>query len=117
MTDEIGNGADATGETKSPEQIRADIEQTREELGDTVEALAEKTDVKEQAKSRISAAKDAAQTKREEFVGKAREAAPESASAGADQLTATVRKQPLPFAVGVAFVVGLAVGRLLGRRR
>ena len=52
--DETQDGAEATaGETKSPEQIQADIEQTREELGDTVEALAEKTDVKAQAKSRI----------------------------------------------------------------
>lgn len=66
MTADVpGNGADA-GETKSPEQIRADIEQTREQLGDTVEALAEKTDVKAQAKNRIAAVKDAAQTKRDE---------------------------------------------------
>jgi ElaB/YqjD/DUF883 family membrane-anchored ribosome-binding protein len=114
--DETGNGAD-TGETKSPEQIRADIEQTREELGDTVEALAEKTDVKSQAKSRIAAVKESAQTKRDEYTAKARQAAPESASAGADQLAATVQEKPLPFAVGVAFVIGLAIGRLLGHRR
>jgi len=115
MTDhETGNEAEA-GETKSPEQIRADIEQTREQLGDTVEALAEKTDVKAQAKGRIAAAKDTAQTKRDEYTAKARRAAPESASAGADQLTATVKEQPLPFAVGAAFVIGLAIGWLLGR--
>jgi ElaB/YqjD/DUF883 family membrane-anchored ribosome-binding protein len=65
--------------------------------------------------SRIAAAKDAAQTKREEYTAKAREAAPESASAGADQLTATVKEQPLPFAVAAAFVVGLVLGWLLGR--
>jgi ElaB/YqjD/DUF883 family membrane-anchored ribosome-binding protein len=113
--EETGNNADTTSETKSPEEIRADIEQTREELGDTVEALAEKTDVKAQAKSRIAAAKDAAQTKREEYVGRAKQAAPESASAGADQLTATVKEKPLPFAVGAAFVIGLAIGWLLRR--
>ena len=62
--DETQDDAEATaGEAKSPEQIRADIEQTREELGDTVEALAEKTDVKAQAKSRISAVKNTAQDK------------------------------------------------------
>ena len=75
--DETGNGADAPSETKSPEQIRADIEQTRDELGDTVEALAEKTDVKAQAKNRISAVKDAAQTKRDEYAAKAKQAAPD----------------------------------------
>jgi len=31
--------------TRSPEEIRADIDATREEVGDTVEALAGKTDV------------------------------------------------------------------------
>jgi ElaB/YqjD/DUF883 family membrane-anchored ribosome-binding protein len=116
MTDETANGTDA-GEPKSPEQIRAEIEQTREQLGDTVEALAEKTDVKSQAKSRIAAAKDAAQTKRDEYVEKAKQATPESAGAGAGQLSTTVRAKPLPFAVGGALVVGLLIGRLLGRRR
>jgi ElaB/YqjD/DUF883 family membrane-anchored ribosome-binding protein len=113
--DKTANGTDADREPKSPEEIRAQIEQTRQQLGDTVEALAEKTDVKAQAKSRISAAKDSAQTKRDEYVGKAKRAAPESASAGADQLAATVQEKPLPFAVGAAFVLGLAIGWLLRR--
>ena len=39
----------------------------------------------------------------------------ESASAGADQLAATVQEKPLPFAVGAAFVLGLAIGWLLRR--
>jgi Protein of unknown function (DUF3618) len=108
---EIANGTDSGHEPKSPEEIRAEIEQTREELGDTVEALAEKTDVKAQAKSRISAAKDTAQTKRDEYTAKARRAAPESASAGADQLAATIKGKPTPF----AFVLGLTLGWLFGR--
>ena len=45
-------GPDEAQETRSPEEIRADIEQTREEVGDTVEALAAKTDVKAQARER-----------------------------------------------------------------
>jgi hypothetical protein len=36
-----------------PEQIRAEIEATRQELGDTVEALAAKADVKAHARERI----------------------------------------------------------------
>ena len=115
--DETQDGAEATaGQTKSPEQIQADIEQTREQLGDTVEALAEKTDVKAQAKSRISAVKNTAQDKGDEYVAKAKQATPESAAAGAQQLTSTVQAKPLPFAVGVAFVIGLGIGWLLGRR-
>jgi uncharacterized protein (TIGR03382 family) len=42
---------------RSPEEIRAEIEATREELGDTVAAVAEKTDVKKQAKARVEDAK------------------------------------------------------------
>lgn len=80
--DETGRDADAAGEAKSPGQIRVEIEQTREELGDTVEALAEKTDVKAQANSRIAAVKDTTQTKRDLYAAKAKQAAPESASAG-----------------------------------
>ena len=35
---------------QTPEQIRAEIERTRRELGDTVDALSHKTNVKEQAR-------------------------------------------------------------------
>jgi acyl transferase domain-containing protein len=78
--------------------------------------LAEKTDVKAQAKSRISAVKNTAQDKRDEYVAKAKQATPESATAGAQHLTSTVQDKPLPFAVAVAFVIGLGIGWLLGRR-
>lgn len=50
------------GEPRDPGEIRDDIEQTREELGDTVAAVAEKTDVKRQARA-----------KAEELKGQARE--------------------------------------------
>ncbi len=38
---------------RTPDQIRADIEETRRELGDTVEELAAKTDVKAHAQAKI----------------------------------------------------------------
>jgi DNA anti-recombination protein RmuC len=104
-----GNGEAVTqstaGETKTPEEIRAEIEQTREQLGDTVEALAEKTDVKTQARNRIQAVKEAAA-----------EAMPESVDAGVEQISSTVRERPLPFATGGAFAAGVIVGWRLGRR-
>ena len=37
-----------------PEQLKQDIERTREQLGDTVEALVAKTDVKAQAKGKVN---------------------------------------------------------------
>ena len=50
-----------SAEEKSPDQIRAEIDATRGELGDTVEALAEKTDVKAQAKAKVEDVKEQAQ--------------------------------------------------------
>ncbi len=118
MTDVNENLEGQAGEDaeRSPEQIRAEIEETREQLGDTIEALAEKTDVKAQAKNRLSGFSQAAQAKRDEFLSKAKEATPESASAGAQQVSLTVQQQPLPFAAGAAFAGGLLIGWLLGRR-
>ncbi len=124
-TDDLTPAQEA-GETRSPEEIRADIEQTREQLGETVEALAEKTDVKAQARSRIESAKEtiagnlgtARETvtgKADEFATRAREATPDSAGAGVQQVTATVQRKPMPFALGGAFMAGLFVGWLLGR--
>ncbi len=107
---------DNASQQKSPEEIRRDIEQTREELGDTVEALAEKTDVKAQAKERVAAIKDSAQQKKDELVSKAREATPESASAGVAQVATTVQRQPVPFTAAGAFAAGVLVGWTLGRR-
>jgi hypothetical protein len=54
--DPSASGANMT-EIREPEQIRRDIEATRHELGETVEALAEKTDVKAHAKQKVSAAR------------------------------------------------------------
>jgi hypothetical protein len=101
---------------KSAGQLREEIQQTRQDLGDTVEALTEKTDVKAQAKDRLSSVKDTAQKEKDEFVATAREAAPDSATTGAQQLTATVQRKPVPFAAGGAFAAGVVVGWLLGRR-
>ena len=43
---------------EDPNLIRADIERTRAEMGDTVEAIGYKADVKSRAKDRISDTKD-----------------------------------------------------------
>lgn len=49
-----GLPGDADATPASPEELRADIERTREQLGDTVEALVAKTDVKARAVQRGS---------------------------------------------------------------
>lgn len=75
-----------------PEEIREDIEQTREELGDTVAAMAEKTDVKKQA-----------QAKAEKLKGQA--------GAKAKELS----DNPMPLAFVGVFVAGVLFGKLLSR--
>lgn len=105
---------DDSGQGKSPEQLREEIEATRQELGDTVEALAEKADVKAQTKDRISAVKQTAEQRKDDFVSKAKSAAPDSASSGAQQVASTLHDRPVPFTAAAAFAVGLVVGWLLG---
>ncbi len=104
----------ATG-SRDPEQIQREIEETREQLGDTVEALAEKTDVKAQAKRKLEDTKAQVAEKKEALLGKAREASPDGAASAATQASQKARENPLPLAVAGALAVGFLAGRL--RRR
>jgi chromosome segregation ATPase len=110
----VGPSAPAQ-EDRSPEQIQEEIAQTREQLGDTVEALASKADVKGQAKARASELKETAQQKKEEFTAKLKDVTPEGTAARAQQLATKARKDPLPFAVGGAFLIGFIFGRSSSR--
>ena len=100
---------------RDPEQIQREIEETREQLGETVEALAEKTDVKAQAKRKLVDTKAAMSERKEQFVGKAREASPENASAAASQAAQKARQNPLPLATAAALAVGFLAGRMKRR--
>jgi ElaB/YqjD/DUF883 family membrane-anchored ribosome-binding protein len=102
---------------KSPQELRSEIEQTRVQLGDTVEALAEKADVKSQAQQRISQVKDTASQKRDELLAKGKLATPASAGAGAQQVASRAQEKPALFAAGTALAAGLLLGLLIGRRR
>lgn len=121
---------------KSPEQLRAEIEETRGDLGDTVEALAAKTDVKTRARERADELKLSALRKRDELLAKVKGSSPteeggpaaadpavppiDGASSGslaptAAQLKTLVRENPVPMAALAAFVGGIAFARLLSR--
>jgi hypothetical protein len=100
--------ADTANEQRTPDEIRADIEETRGDLGDTVEALAAKADVKAQAKERVDSVKESATGKAEELKQKVSDVTPEAVASQA-------RSNPLPLAVGGALVAGFLLGRLTSR--
>jgi ElaB/YqjD/DUF883 family membrane-anchored ribosome-binding protein len=108
--------------TRDPREIQQDIEETRAELGETVAAVAEKTDVKKQAQAKADELKQEAAARAEEAKAKARElgekakeAAPDSAGEGTQQAQRLVQENPVPMALAGAFVAGLLVGRMLSR--
>lgn len=114
-------------ESRDPEQIKEEIEQTREELGDTVAAVTEKADVKKQAKAKVSGAKRKASAKKDaakqkasdathEATSKVSEVTPESAGAGIAQTQQLARENPVPLALGVAVASGFILGWIVGRR-
>ena len=99
-----------------PAQLRAEIERTRRELGDTVAALAEKTDVKTRAKQKATRVRHTVGAKRTELVGRARESSPEGAQSAAVAVREKARENPVPTAAIAAFFGGLVIGGLAKRR-
>ena len=103
---------------QDPELIRRDIEQTRERMGDTVDALGYKTDVKSRAKESVTGKVD---TVKEKLVGakdSAMEAAPSTGDVthGARQAVGVAQENPLGLAVG-AVAVGFLAGMLIPSTR
>ena len=98
-----------------PQQLRADIERTREDLGDTVAALAEKTDVKARARDKVAEVRQNVNQRRTELVGRARESSPDGASSAATQVRAKAQENPIPTAAIAAFVCGFLLGRITAR--
>jgi hypothetical protein len=108
-------GSDDAQETRTSDEIRSDIDETREDVGDTVEALAAKTDVKAQARDRIDEIKGNVRAKADQAKAKAQSTTPESARQGGEQLVAKVRENPGPVAFGAAVLVAFLIGRRTGR--
>ena len=100
---------------REPEEIREEIARTRGEVGDTVAALAEKSDVKAHARRRIEGIKADARQRGERLKTRARDSSPEGARQGAEQLVAKARENPAPVAIGGAVLLGFLLGRITGR--
>jgi chromosome segregation ATPase len=101
---------------EDPAELRADIERTRQDLGDTVAALAEKTDVKARAKDKVSEVRQNVTDKKTELMGKARESSPDGANSAAVQVRSKAQENPVPTAALAAFVGGFLFGRITKRR-
>ena len=105
-----------------PEVLRRDIERTREELGETVEALSHKADVKAQVAEKVDERKadlrergDALKAKVSGARERASSAAPDDVKRAVSQVAHTAEQRPFP-AIAVAVAVGILVGWRIGRR-
>jgi hypothetical protein len=110
---QVGETVDA-GE-RTPEQIEADIERTRREMGDTVAAVAEKADVKAQAKNKVEETRARITEKKDEVLHRTRSAAPDSAGEGAAKAAQVARENRRPLVIGGAVLVAFVLGRISGR--
>jgi len=115
MGKDPSTGSATMTDAQEPEQIQREIEQTREELGDTVEALAQKADVKAQAKQKLDDTKSAVNQKKEQLFGRAKETSPDGAVSAASQASQKARENPVPLAVAGAFAAGFLAGRAFQR--
>jgi hypothetical protein len=88
---------------QDPDMIRRDIEDTRERMGDTVDALGYKTDVKGRAGDKVTALK-------EKVTGVA--PSTEDVRGGAKQAVGVAQENPLGLAVG-AVAVGFLAGMVI----
>ncbi|MGI5150146.1 DUF3618 domain-containing protein [Plantactinospora sp. CA-294935] len=121
-------GVTAVPPTDDPDLIRADIAQTRAELGDTVEHLAARADVKTRAKEKVAEVrgqagqvKDRATDTAQVAVVRAKDAAQVTAVRAREATRRSVgkaRQRPAPY-VGVlaGLATALAAVLLVRRRR
>ena len=89
-----------------PEQLRREIEEIRRELGETVAQLAQKADVKAQAREKV-----------QEVKANALRRTPDSARGGAQQVATGVRRTRCRSPPAARSLVGFLIGRRVGRRR
>jgi hypothetical protein len=88
---------------QDPDAIRAQIEQTRGEMGETIEAIGYKTDVKSRARDKVNS-----------VIGRANDATPggEDVKQGAQRAVGVAQENPLGLALG-AVAVGFVAGMLI----
>jgi len=103
---------------EDPDMIRKDIEATRDRMGDTVDALGYKTDVKGRAKESVTGRIDSVKEKIVGAKDTVSDATPSSGDVkgGAKQAVGIAQENPLGLAVG-AVAVGFLAGMLIPSTR
>jgi hypothetical protein len=118
MGEEQGQvGALVEKEQKSPEELRHEVEATRRDLGDTVAALAEKTNIWARAKEKLDHVKRTIADKQQSLAqggdgGEGTAGLAAAAGQAATQARAKARENPVATAAVAAFAVGFVIGRI-----
>jgi len=105
------SGSAVSVEARDPDKIRKEIETTRQELGDTIEALAEETDVRAHAKRKMEESNAYISKKKDDVLAKAKETSPQSLVSAVQHAAHKARENPLELATISAFALGFVVGR------
>ena len=107
---------------QTSDQLRSEIERTRDEMGDTVDALAYKADVPTRTKEWLGDKKDAVMSKVGATPTKVGELTPDGGEVKQSMsgMKRTAERNPLGLAIGgaaVGFIVGLGDTLVANRRR
>jgi ElaB/YqjD/DUF883 family membrane-anchored ribosome-binding protein len=99
---------------QDPDAIRQEIETTRSQMGETIEAIGYKTDVKSRAKDSVTEKTDAVKDKVGSVMGRASDSTPsgDDVKQGVGQAVSTAQENPLGLAIG-AVAVGFVAGMLI----
>ena len=85
---------------QDPGEVRQAIEEDREALADTVQALVQKADVKQRVRDSLSRNADQLQDKAGDAVSRVRNVTPDQVQSGLRITADSVRQRPLPPAAG-----------------
>lgn len=107
--------AAGSAEPRSPEEIEADLERTRRDLAETVDALSAKMDVKSRAREQVVVTKQRVSEKAQETREKASEAVRQGKDAATDD--SGTPKPMVLVGAGVAALLALGAPILINRRR
>jgi len=103
---------------QEPERIRAEIEATRADMSETVDAIGYKADVKSRAKENLQEKKESIVGLKDKVVGGASERTPDSAEVKqqAKKAASVAQENPLGLAIG-SLAVGFLAGMLIPSTR